>query len=79
MGWCSGTYIFDDMTDVILKMPILSTQTKRYLIKKLAMILRNNDWDCEYDSKHLDNPLVMKVFRDLGLFNEPEEVLDGDP
>lgn len=78
MGWCSGTAIFDDMTTVILNMPI-PIYRKRYLVKKLAIILRDNDWDCEYDSRHLDSPLVMRVFRDLGLFNEPEEVLDGDP
>lgn len=62
MGWCSGTYIFDDVMDEILDVPKIN---KKRLIKKLITSLQNQDWDCIDDSEYYMHPDVMEAFEEL--------------
>lgn len=78
MGWCGGgTNIFDAMVEKILDMG-LPSETAKELIVALIDTLQDNDWDCESDSKFInDHPFVNKIFRekfpDWDWFNESED------
>lgn len=64
MGWCSGTEIFDRMTQFILKTS-MSDEEKYEAIHALAESLEDQDWDCQSDSDYSDEPIVERVFKAL--------------
>lgn len=73
MGWGSGVYVFDDIVGAILDEKI-SDQSKFDLIKTVATVLAEQDWDTESDSGYIDHPIVKDVFNALyGWFKEEEE------
>ncbi len=60
MGWCSATIIFDKVVSSLLgesKRPIED------VIENLIDILEENDWDCQMDSFHWENPIIQKIMR----------------
>ena len=61
MGWCSGTEIFDVAVGILLE----RKKADKEIIKALAEILEEHDWDCQCDSTYWDEPLVQEVFREL--------------
>lgn len=67
MGWCSATDIFDSVVGFILER-IETDEDRdeaREVIKKLAEVLEDNDWDCESDSDYWDDPLVQEIFKEI--------------
>ena len=62
MGWCSGTIIFDGVVEA-LQYPEKSEPKE--VIKKLITSLWELDWDCEFDSDYVTNPLVKEAFLEL--------------
>lgn len=65
MGWCSATYIFDNVAKALLSDEPVD---KKETLMKLAETLREQDWDCESDSDYWDHPVVREIFMEL----EPE-------
>lgn len=61
MGFCSGTDLFDPMVKFILNSS-QSEDEKVEAIKVLITALEDMDWDCQYDSAYIDNPIVDKAF-----------------
>lgn len=77
MGFCSGTRVFDPMVEFILK----SSQTddeKVEAIKVLIEALEDMDWDCQYDSDYIDDPLVDRAFVALHPDWHEDDDWDGD-
>ncbi len=74
MGFCSGTQIFDDAMEEILKIEL--PEAKQILIV-MALIdaLDNHDWDCHQDSAYYENPIVNRAIQNLhpDWFDEDEE------
>jgi hypothetical protein len=68
MGFCSGTRIFDDVMKVIRDPDELelSDGQEYTLIYVLMKSLEDIDWDCQWDSAYIDDPVVMRVMRALG-------------
>ena len=64
MGWCSGTRIFDDVVGVLLD-DKKKTVNKKEVITTLVRALEDHDWDCQYDSEYIDDPMVQEVFKEL--------------
>lgn len=64
MGWCSGTYIFDDVCAEILKR-VHDPKLQHDLVLVLVRALEDQDWDCESESKFWDNPVVRKAMKRL--------------
>ena len=65
MGWCSGTYVFDSVVGHLLSMNNISEFDKKLIIKNLIEELWNHDWDCEYYSGYIDEPIVRIAFKEL--------------
>lgn len=64
MGWVSGVHVFDGIVGAILNEKI-SNQSKSELIKTVAILLAEHDWDTESDSNYYDHPVVQEVFKEL--------------
>jgi len=63
MGWCSATIIFDSLCEALLDEP--DDIDKKKLLKRIITILWDNDWDCEWDSAYLRDPMVKEAFIEL--------------
>ena len=55
MGWCSGTIVFDGVVEAIL---YPEKSEPKEVIKKLITSLWELDWDCEFDSQYIMDPLI---------------------
>lgn len=64
MGWCSGTPIFDAVAENVLDSD-LSVERQFVIMRVLAEIMLDQDWDCESDSAYYDHPIVQRVLREL--------------
>ena len=65
MGWANGTDIFDAVAEKVLDLPV-SDPDKYDVIRALANALRDGDWDTLDESNYIDDPIVAKVFVDIG-------------
>ena len=66
MGWCSGTDLFDRIYDMFI--PGIQGETnKRYFIKLLIEAFQNKDWDCEFDSRHIDDKdgMLLEILEEM--------------
>jgi len=61
MGWCSGTYVFDDVCEYLLDVE----KSRKEILRRLIEALRNADWDCEMDSRYYEHPAVQEIMREL--------------
>jgi len=61
MGWCSGTEIFDVICRFAVDSDIDESE-KIALLRDVINVLHDMDWDCEYDSQYIDEPLIRKAF-----------------
>jgi len=64
MGWCSGTTIFDKVAGFILDCDYSEVQ-KFAVIMCLIDALEDDDWDCQDDSRYIDNPIVQRAMLEL--------------
>lgn len=62
MGWCSATYIFDVMAEALLNN---NPKEPKELLKHLAKILEDSDWDCQQDSDYWNHPVVQEIMKEL--------------
>ena len=62
MGWCSGTIIFDGVVEALL---YPEKSEPKEVIKKLITSLWELDWDCEFDSQYIMDPLIKEAFLEL--------------
>lgn len=74
MGWCSGTKIFDDVVKACREQLKLSDDQEYTLLLALAQSLEDMDWDCQFDSDYVDDPVVEKVLRTLGHLEDAEDI-----
>ena len=63
MGWCSATYIFDNVASFILDEE--KELSKKEILKQLINELEDGDWDCQQDSSYWETPAVRKAFLEL--------------
>lgn len=75
MGFCSATRIFDDVMKVVHEELELSDGQEYTLIYTLMKSLEDMDWDCQWDSDYIDDPVVVRAMRALGhqVYDEDEE------
>ena len=59
MGWCSATYLFDNIVGALLGKDKIDTKE---VIKNLINTLEEGDWDCQQDSDYYDHPVVKEIF-----------------
>lgn len=64
MGWCSATIIFDKMAEFVLSTSE-PDEKKRAVLKYLATVLENEDWDCQHDSDYWDHPIVQSIMKEF--------------
>ena len=62
MGWCSATEIFDSVAGALLDDKPFD---KKQVLRKLIGALEDGDWDCQYESKYFNHPLVKEIFKEL--------------
>ena len=71
MGWCSATIIFDDLASFIVELSdadadmYIDLDKGKAVLKRLAIALEDNDWDCQSDSDYWDHPVVVEIFKEL--------------
>ena len=68
MGWCSATEIFDAVAGALLNEG--PKKSPEEILKFLAEVLQDNDWDCELDSEYSNHPVVRKIFIELGVVED---------
>lgn len=73
MGWTGGTDVFDGMVREISELD-LPYEAQVRLLKALADLLEDQDWDTENESAYWDDPLVQEVMAEL----HPDWVEDED-
>ena len=69
MGWCSATSIFDDVAEVVIDNESIPEEKRIAVLAKLYTALRDEDWDCQSDSRYYDHPLFIAA----------EEIAEGEP
>jgi hypothetical protein len=62
MGWGSGVRIFDEICAALLDGKEVS---KKDVIKVIASVLEDGDWDTQHCSRYWDHPLVREVMMEL--------------
>jgi hypothetical protein len=60
MGWCSATYIFDEIVKALK-----DGGDKKEAIKQLIIALEDEDWDCQSDSVYWDDEEVKSIFKEM--------------
>jgi len=60
MGWCSATYIFDQVVKALKE-----DGDKKDAITQLIVALEDGDWDCQADSDYYDDPEIQEIFKEL--------------
>lgn len=75
MGWCGGgTRIFDQIVGELLDSEETLHSTEKVL-ELLVIALNDEDWDCQYDTDYIDDPLVRKVYtKVMGYEFEDDEI-----
>lgn len=63
MGWCSGTYIFDDTIKAAEKVGITGDKLTAFA-ENVIRAFEDHDWDCQPDSVYWNKPgPVWEAFR----------------
>lgn len=78
MGWCSATWIFDNVCSSLLLIRKGTTGDYIYglqndvgldiatkIIEKLTIELEEYDWDCQQESDYWKHPIVQNIFKKL--------------
>lgn len=66
MGWCSGTEVFDSVTDSVIRcydQGYINIIAVTYIINGLIKALEDQDWDCQSDSQFYNHPIVCSCFK----------------
>ena len=68
MGWCNGSYVFDDLWMEIP--PYIPENARVEVVGKIIEILRNMDWDTEEDSIRDEWPEVERYLMGTDPFGD---------
>lgn len=73
MGWASAVEIFDVVAGALLDDK--DEVNKKAVLKILAQLLEDGDWDTQQDSQYYDHPVVHEIMEELhpDWFVEEEE------
>ena len=63
MGWCSGTNIFDAVTEALLEEKDNKPVDVKKVLTVLTYVLEDNDWDCQSDSDYYEHPIVQEIMK----------------
>ncbi len=66
MGWCSGTYVFDEIAKAYLE-----DKNPTELMIAVGKAMQNADWDCEYDSDYFNDSRMEAIWIKMGI--DPNE------
>ena len=61
MGWCSATYIFDNVASFLLDGE--KPKDPKEVLEHLISELEDGDWDCQNESAYWEHPIVREIFK----------------